>query len=285
MTPMNTKLVGKLFLSVLFLGCASLAYYGYLDEKGAQYTDQALARTLLAFGIARGLNGVISVAQGTEVAVQPAGIGVNFTPGQILDPINDLIERFSWIMLAASASLGIQKILVEMASWHYFNLSFCAAFGLIAVLVWLPPMRTRAGFYVVRFALMLAFVRFVVPVVAIGSEWVFSEFLQPQYQQATTELQQTAQTIGKINQAAQQQLSQAEDPSFFDRAKRLYQSAARTFDINGRIEQYKAAATETSKYAINLAIVFIFQTIVFPFIFIFFIWKAGRAILSIRQST
>lgn len=47
------------------------------------------------------------MAQGTEVAVEPAGVGVIFTPGQILDPVNDLLEQFSNLMLAASVAFGI----------------------------------------------------------------------------------------------------------------------------------------------------------------------------------
>jgi hypothetical protein len=60
------------------------------------------------------LNAVISVAQGTDVAIEPAGVGVKFSPGEILDPINDLVEKFSTLMLFASISFGIQKILITL---------------------------------------------------------------------------------------------------------------------------------------------------------------------------
>ncbi|MCB1715588.1 MAG: hypothetical protein KDK04_21320 [Candidatus Competibacteraceae bacterium] len=280
---MITKLLGTLFLSILFALSAALAYSGYLDNKGTEYADQALGRALLAFGIARGLNGVISVAQGTEVAVQPAGIGVNFTPGQILDPVNDLIERFSWIMLAASASLGVQKTLLLIASWPYFNHVLSAVFAAFALLVWAPLWRSQAGRFLLRFALIFVFMRFAVPLMAISSEWVFDEFLQPQYQEATAELEATAQNIGRINQAAQEAITGQEDPSLLDKAKRFYQSAASTFDIDGRIEQYKAAATETSQYAINLVVVFVFQTIVFPMLFLWLLWQLSKSLLRLGR--
>ena len=108
--------IRKLVISITALVCAIVAISGVIDEKGVTYTDDAFKRALITFGIARGLNGVISVAQGTEIAVHPAGFGVNFTPGQILDPVNDLVEQFSWIMLASSASLGIQKVLLSISS-------------------------------------------------------------------------------------------------------------------------------------------------------------------------
>ena len=71
----------------------------------------------IVLAVARTLNGVISVAQGTEVALEPGGVGVNLTVGQILDPVNDLIERFSAVMLVASSSLGLQNILLVMTGW------------------------------------------------------------------------------------------------------------------------------------------------------------------------
>ena len=74
-------------------------------------------RALITFALARTLNGVISAVQGTELALQPAGVGVTLTPGEVLDPINDLVERFSWIMLGATLSLGVQQVLLDVGQW------------------------------------------------------------------------------------------------------------------------------------------------------------------------
>src|SRR5512139_3807710 len=99
----------------------AFAYEGTADDYGHHYTQQTLKRALVTFAIARGLNAVISVAQGTEVSIEPAGVGVNFTPGQILDPLNDLIESFSWVMLLAATSLGIQELLLTILSAKTFT--------------------------------------------------------------------------------------------------------------------------------------------------------------------
>jgi len=93
----------------LILVVTAVAWWPSLDAHGNATVDAAFKRALVTWAIARGLNGVLSVAQGTEVAIQPAGIGVNFAPGEILDPINDLVERFSWIMMLAASSLGVQR--------------------------------------------------------------------------------------------------------------------------------------------------------------------------------
>ena len=74
------------------LGIATLLVLTFsrsIDDLGQRYNDAAFKRAFITFAIARGLNGLISVAQGTEVALQPAGLGLVFAPGQIFDPIND----------------------------------------------------------------------------------------------------------------------------------------------------------------------------------------------------
>ena len=125
---------GKWLLSAGLFLLVALAFQGGMDSAGRSYTEQGFKRALVTYGIARGLNGVISVAQGTEVSLHPAGMGVTLTPGQILDPVNDLIERFSWIMLASSSSLGMQRMLIDIASWPGFSL-LLGSLSIVVVIV------------------------------------------------------------------------------------------------------------------------------------------------------
>ena len=131
----RVRLAGIALLIVITL---SLAMSGFLDNISKKYTDEAMQRSLIAFGVARGLNGVISVVQGTEIAVHPAGFGVNFTPGQVLDPINDLIEQFSWVLLLSTTSLGIQKLFLTIGSTLTTTLLFTTSLFLVLYMVWRP---------------------------------------------------------------------------------------------------------------------------------------------------
>jgi len=83
------RLGSRIIITVLGLGLLLIAQLGSLDEAGVVHTEKGLSRALVTYGISRGLNGVISVVQGTEVAIEPVGVGMTFTPGQILDPVND----------------------------------------------------------------------------------------------------------------------------------------------------------------------------------------------------
>ena len=48
-----------------------------IERVANDQLDAGLKRALISFAAARTLNAVISVAQGTEVAIQPVGVGVN----------------------------------------------------------------------------------------------------------------------------------------------------------------------------------------------------------------
>ena len=72
---------------------------------------------MIAYAAAKGINAVILVIQESELQVEPGGIAVTIAVGEVLDPVNDMIERFSWIMLVSLLSLGIQKALIVIAPW------------------------------------------------------------------------------------------------------------------------------------------------------------------------
>ena len=126
----------RVWLSLIAVALTVLAFSNALDDAGSKSTEDALVRALATYGIARALNGVISVAQGTEVAIEPAGVGVILTPGQILDPINDLVERFSWVMLVSSASLGILNVLLSISAWYWLSIVLTCTLGIALALQW-----------------------------------------------------------------------------------------------------------------------------------------------------
>ncbi len=269
----------KIFISALLVALVAIAFLGSLDSIGKNYTESGTKRALMTFGVARGLNGVISVAQGTEIAIQPAGIGVNFTPGQILDPINDLIERFSWVMLSCGVSLGIQQILLDITVWPGFTLLIAFACLIALWLLWRPDVLGEKWRYrVYKAAAVLIIIRFAVPTVAIANEGIYQFFLAPQYESSRQELEKTSEAIANINREAQPEVMPQGPNSLLDNVKRLYESASYQINIDARIEKYKAAATHVSENTLNLIVVFILQTIAFPLLFFWLIVKFIRKI-------
>ena len=273
----------KLFLLVLFILAITFNLSQTLDTSSKQHIDKAFNRALITFGIAKTLNGVISVAQGTEVAFQPAGIGINLTPGQILDPVNDLVERFSWIMLASTTSLGIQKIFLTMSIWPVFSyfLDVFLVLGLIMLFT-----KTRKYFhlraFILRTSILLIILRFAVPITSLASESIYNIFLESEYTTSTESLESAAEKIGQLNENDQFNQPDIRKKSVWESAKAFYNSTSEMFDINKKIDAYKLAATETTQNIVNLIVVFLFQTVIIPLGFIFIVYALFKYIIKLK---
>lgn len=265
---------------------AVMALSGVADDTSGEYADEALKRALVTFAVARGLNGVISVAQGTEVAVEPGGVGVNFTVGQILDPINDLVEQFSTVMLVASSSLGLQKILLGMTAWWGTTaLIVLAAVGLVLAMWWPGGGSAASRSVATRLFAVALFLRFALPVLIVGTHVVFSTFLESEHDSAAAILEATSAEIEEFNRDEVAPDSGTEDPSFFDRLGEMIDTSIQQFDVSGRIERLKESASMASEQIVNLIVIFVLQTILLPLAFLWLFVEglkrsAGRALGS-----
>lgn len=254
-------LVSAVVFSVL------LALLPTADSMGQTHVDTAFKRALVGYALARGLNGVISVAQGTEVAIQPAGVGVNFTPGEILDPVNDLVERFSWIMMLASSSLGIQKVLLSMSAWK--GLLFVLVFtGMLLLLSLFWKRLSSLRWVLQRLFLFVLLLRFMMPVFITANDWMYRTFLEGDYIEAAASLETAQRSIGEINEEVMA-TRLSDPPTLLERAKAVYDSALANVDIDRRLEEYRLAAESISENTIQLIVVFLMQTLVFPLLFVY----------------
>ena len=272
----------KTVFAVLIVTATLLAWWPSIDEHGSATLDAAFKRALVTWALARGLNGVLSVAQGTEVAIQPAGVGVNFAPGEILDPVNDLVERFSWIMMLASSSLGVQQVLLAMSAWHglIIALTLAAVFA-IASRYWLnkPRLVKISG----RLFLFLLLLRFMMPAIAFANQWVYTTFLDADYQTASSELSLAQEKIGALNEASQGEIAETEGDEKLSTLRRAREVLSRIGDavsIEKRMDDYKLAAERISENTIRLVVVFLMQTVVFPIVFLFIVVGFLRRIVN-----
>ena len=177
-------------LTVVVATTIVLSVFNPVDRLAEREYESLFERALITFALARTLNGLISAVQGTELALQPAGVGVTLTPGEILDPVNDLVERFSWIMLGATLSLGVQQVLLEIGQWWGVKL-LLALVGLAWLAFHLKRTRRQdsAGGetekYLLRVLMVMLFIRFAVPLAMIANEAVYVVFLESRYLEST----------------------------------------------------------------------------------------------------
>lgn len=273
----------RILLILLFILAIILSMTQTLDTRSKAHIDKAFNRAFITFGISKALNGVISVAQGTEVAIQPAGIGINLTPGQILDPVNDLIERFSWVMLASTTSLGIQKTFLIMSKWPPFNYFIISFFFISLVLLFTDKKQMQnIKIVILRFSLVLLVLRFTVPVAGLCNELVYQAFLKNDYVTSSSQLEFTTDKIDQLNKDEQMNQPDVKKKSVWESAKDFYNTTSKMLDISDRIEKYKKAAADTTQHIISLIVVFAFQTIIIPLLFVYILYLLSKYITGLR---
>jgi hypothetical protein len=281
----------KLLRTALIIVIAAAAISGATDNLSQQYAEQALTRALATFTVARTLNGVISVAQGTEVAVEPGGVGVILTPGQVLDPVNDLIERFSSVMLVAASSLGLQLVLLKITSSWVVTALLIGVLAVWLVSIWLQQLQgNKYVALTLRLSMMLVFIRFAIPVVIICTNFLFSAFLLTDQESATAALEGTSAKIEEINVPFEDEADSENVPETVDMPSRIKRATQEwlsgvgdwfsSISVSTRMEQLKASAAEATSHIVDLIVIFVLQTIIFPLGFLWIFVEVLKATAS-----
>ncbi len=272
------------FLTALLATLLVAGLSQQLDHRAAKPVDEAFERALITFAVVRGINAVVSVVQGTELAIEPAGVGVILTPGEIFDPVNDLIERFSWIMLAASTSLGAQKILISIGIASVTQALLCLSVAILLAAIWKPGW-LRGGWrdIALRVAMLMLFVRFAVPAMVLINAIVYDAFLADQYETSYSVLENTRDEVEALHAREKDNVVIDENAGVLERLNHWYDQTSQRFDVDARIDQYKEQFARASENIIHLIVVFMLQTVVFPLLFLWMGLRLLRAVVRGSQ--
>lgn len=284
-SPRQWLLAGLLLLLV------ALSSLTTVDRYAEREYEALFQRAFITFALARTLNGVISAVQGTELALQPAGVGVTLTPGEVLDPVNDLIERFSWIMLGATISLGIQQVMLDVGQWWGVRLLV-----VLLGLAWLwarlrravpdgSGQRRRMEKTLLRVFIIVLFIRFAVPVAIIANEGLYRLFLESRYVESTQVIETAGtdleRSTGQREAAADEETEPAEE-GLLESLSRGLGGTREALDFRQRLEAVKARAAEVIEHLIQLSVVFVLQTGLLP---IAFLWIFLQLFKQLFRST
>jgi hypothetical protein len=279
MDTRRLKIAGTIGLVLMVL----LGVFGPVDRLGDAQITKASQRALVAFAAARGLNAAISAVQGTEVALQPAGIGLTLTPGELLDPVNDLVERLSWIMLASAVSLGVQHLLLMVGGSVLMSGLLVFAAGVCVLWLWRPAWRHVTGAsWAVRLAVLTLVLRFAVPAYVLVADAFYHGFLAQQYTTATQKLEDTRARIEQAEGTAPSAPRFGDATSLWGRLTGSLESIRSAADLNGRVQRTAAMLGNLADHVINLAVVFVVQSLLLPLVFVWLLYGTLRAILSRR---
>jgi hypothetical protein len=263
------KMLGVFIIALLL----ALVWFRPLDSVAEQYTESGLKRAFATFAAARGLNAAISVLKSATINVQFVG-GASLEPGAALDPVDDLVEQFSALMLAATMSFAMQRLLIEVAgAWPVSALLtvLFLAWAVFHIKNWAAPR------WLPKLALALLCLRLAVPTAALGSEVTYRLLLADKYE--TSQAQITSAEIPDVEVRAGEGL--------VDTVKRWW---AKSTDYGNKIQALKASVDGWVDHIVTLAAVFIIQTVVLPLLFLWAMLSLYRVLsapfhVSARQLT
>ena len=269
----------KILWSVLIVLSVAGAVTGHIDRVSERQAEDALTNALVTFAVARTLNGVISAAQGTEVALEPGGVGVVLSVGEVLDPINDLIERFSAVMLVAASSLGLQSLLLNITGWWGVSAFLVVTAVAFLVTIWAPgPTASKYAAPVLRVMLIALFVRFALPILISGTTLITDTFLAPEQEAATAVLESTTRDIEEINEETQ--AASTDEQSLMDRLGEMIDDSLESMQVGDRLGKLKESASRASEHIVSLIAIFVLQTIILPLAFLWVFFEGMKGIAS-----
>jgi len=272
----------RLGQTALFLALAMVAALGLMDrverllpvtapQAGMAVLEENLARAAALFATARALNAAVSVLQSAEVtAGVSVGAGVEGTivPGQALDPVNDLVERFSAVMLSATVTLGAAMLLVQAGDVYGFQVLLPLGLLLAALALWVPGAVSagarRAGLVLVMAALIA---KLGLPLAVLGTEVMAERLVQPQIEQARGELE--AIDLPRLPMEAYA----AEKQSWLDRLKAVG-------DVGPQIARAAASAADLADTVVALTVAYIVKILVLPILLLWLIGRTAELLLN-----
>lgn len=277
------------------------------DLKTDEHLTELSIKAGTAYGIARGLNGIISVVQGSDV---------NVWVGEILDPINDIVEKFSTIMLISLSSIGLQLLIhrIGIALSVRWFLSFAFVFLFIkSILKYYPGLLNKlegksfnSKFYnkliifsetfTNLFFLGFILMRFLIPTVAFVSMST-EDMIMDNYESAIKNLEEIKETSDSLYDGIEEQKDievlnevainddrseNAENKSgLFSRFINKTKDIASTLDIRGKYQGIISKLTGIVKHTIDLIIIFVLQTMIIPLVTIWGLKALTMAILKV----
>jgi len=282
-----TGLVGVLLLATQFAPMRTVVYENNLfaipDAAAIKTVDDAFDRALVAFALARLTNGAISFLQDTEIEITPLGVGVTLAVGEVLDPVNDLVERFSWVMLLSLTALGVQKVLLEVGPWLGIEIVLAASLTLfLCGMWWRPGWRYDPTWFGKRLLVLALLVRFCVPMAAFLNQQTYQLFLAERYIEASGEIETGSQELSTVQKKLLITPRSAQgSSSSLEQAKRLYDQTVESFSLRGKINQLKDKATRMLHNFLALTVVFLLNTVIFP---LAFLWAGVRLVKMVVET-
>lgn len=281
--------------------------------------------------MSKSLNAVVSVVQDIDMTIEPFGVGVSVGAGEALDPVNDVIEKFSYVMFVSTLSLGVQKLFAEVGRCAFVKVILAIVSMLIILLLLIDnaPARDNVLSVLTKTLIIFVVLRFAMPVVSTLNKQVYDSVIQQNMAIAEEKLTILADEISNMDivdlsdgsasknsdgiKANTEPVTKNQKPSSSNEAGlmgsvgKMWNSAVeKTGGVYGnttesmankwkgfkgmvdpqemkrKIDKLTKKVSEASTYLMNLAVIFVFQTIVSPLLVLWGLVKMASYLVRSR---
>jgi len=259
----------KIILSLFLIFVLMLTLIFEVDNSALVLQEEALHRAFMAFGLAKGLNAIISLIQGTELSFTPVGIGLTFSVGEVLDPFNDMVERFSWVMLAASVSLGIQKLLLILSAKLFLQVVLTLSIVTSLTLLWFDKFQKyKSLFYSLKLFAFLVILRLSAVVFIYSSELLYISVLEVEYKEASAVVESTKKELDALEKKNSNVVKSNKNESTWEWVGSNVNKVKKSLDISSQLKGLEKSIDDASKNIITLITIFILQSMLMPLLFL-----------------
>ena len=170
----------------------------YMDKNTDTYFSNSMAKAGVAYGICRVVNASVSAIKESQLHIEPAGLGVSLAAGQVLDPLDDMTERASDILVTAIVSMGIQKIAYELCVAFVPSLIGVAIIVLFGISFVKGDRATTLRGLVISSIILLAVARLFLPTASIINAYLQKNYFSPQILKVQNELSMNSPELERL---------------------------------------------------------------------------------------
>ena len=264
---------GILAAALLFLSPA--LRLPLLDDAADAYFQAAITKGGLSYATCRVINASVSIIEESSLHLEPAGVGVSLAVGQALDPIDDLTERVSDVLVTAVTSLGVQKLAYEIGI-SLAPPALAVLLALLSLLVWFGNARVNmVQKTFTRFALLLVVARFCLPVSSLVNTVVYDRFFAERIEQVGGNLAAGSAGFDKLKDFS------LPEYSIFATASLLRQKSAELRDALTKVGENVGDLTANLLQLAFLYLgIFVIQVLVLPLLSFFLLAKTLNALFG-----
>jgi ABC-type multidrug transport system fused ATPase/permease subunit len=206
---MNT-LRGKTGWIVALLGVVALLDYVWISPANQTYAKRYLNESIVlsasTYATCRVINGGVSSLQESSISISPWGVGLEYEAGQILDPINDAVERLSGACVHSMALLGAQRIVLGIINQYGIFPFYFALVVFLGLALW--GKGSRFARLSGRVALILLLLRISTPVLCFLGTSLNHQYFDPRIEKHAAELTKVRELAWAEFETETPQLSQ-----------------------------------------------------------------------------